>query len=105
MFFTLYGTIQDSAVFTMPSINTVRSRPADEGADELPHLERDVPIALLPEVDRVQRPHRQPVPLGVEPVERRGPRPPRLAAVCAEYVKGLRWVLEYYYQGCPAWGW
>lgn len=32
-----------------------------------------------------------------------GPR--CLGTVCAEYVQGLRWVLEYYYQGCAAWGW
>eukprot|EP00941_MAST-03F_sp_MAST-3F-sp1_P003143 g3143.t1 len=25
--------------------------------------------------------------------------------LCREYVRGLAWVLRYYYHGCPAWGW
>lgn len=25
--------------------------------------------------------------------------------VCYEYFKGLKWILEYYYKGCPSWSW
>jgi len=31
--------------------------------------------------------------------------PPLMEKIAHEYVKGLCWVLLYYYQGCPSWSW
>lgn len=26
-------------------------------------------------------------------------------AICTSYVEGLRWIMLYYYKGCPSWDW
>lgn len=31
--------------------------------------------------------------------------PREIQDVCAEYIRGLAWVLRYYYKGCPSWLW
>ncbi|ETO29576.1 hypothetical protein RFI_07545, partial [Reticulomyxa filosa] len=32
-------------------------------------------------------------------------KPPLFESLCHEYIKGLCWVMLYYYQGCPSWEW
>ncbi|EHY65583.1 uncharacterized protein NESG_02029 [Nematocida ausubeli] len=31
--------------------------------------------------------------------------PEEITNSCIEYIKGLSWILEYYYNGCPSWEW
>ncbi|KAI5166850.1 5'-3' exoribonuclease 2 [Nematocida sp. ERTm5] len=31
--------------------------------------------------------------------------PEDITNVCVEYLRGLSWILQYYYKGCPSWNW